>query len=83
MILPQRIREFIKDHLKILENNVVIEDDDNFFELGFVDSLFALQLINFIEEEFNIELGSEDLNISNFSSVNNIVRVIKNKKNIS
>lgn len=81
MTLTHRIREFIKDHLKILENDVIIKDDDNIFELGFVDSLFALQLINFIEEEFNIELENKDLNISNFSTVNSIVNVIKNKKN--
>jgi acyl carrier protein len=74
-----KIREFIKGHLVLLENDPVLNDDDDIFELGYVDSLFALQLVNFIESEFGLELMETDLDVVNFSSVNRIVSFIQTK----
>lgn len=46
-----------------------IADDDDIFELGVVDSLFAMQLVLFVEEEFSIVAEREDLDINNFCSI--------------
>jgi acyl carrier protein len=46
-----------------------IADDDDIFALGLVNSLFAMQLLAFIEGEFSIVAEREDLNIRNFSSI--------------
>jgi len=77
----QRIREFIEGSLVVLEDDVVVDDDDNIFELGFVDSLFALQLITFIEETFEVKIDNEDLDISNFRSVSAVAQFVDRKKN--
>lgn len=45
-------------------------DDDNLFETGIVNSLFAVQLTRFIERQFGLEIGVEDLDLANFKSVN-------------
>jgi len=79
MSRTQKIREFIESHLVISNNEKVLKDDDNIFELGFVDSLFALQLVSFIEKEFEIELENNDLDLKNFSSINSIVSFLENK----
>lgn len=81
MQLVQKIRDFIISHLNTFEEDVVLKNDDNIFELGFVDSLFALQLVSYIDMEFKIEVNNEDLDISNFNSVDSIVAFIKNKQN--
>jgi acyl carrier protein len=47
-----------------------LDDDDNLFESGLVNSLFAVQLMTFIEKTFAIEVGMEDLDIENFKSLN-------------
>lgn len=59
-----------------------VKEEDNFFEKGFVNSLFYMQLVMFIESEFNISIQPEDLDIKNFNSVNNIIEFIENKTNI-
>jgi methoxymalonate biosynthesis acyl carrier protein len=46
-----------------------IEDDDDIFDLGIVDSLFALQLVAFVESEFSIVAERHDLDIRNFCSI--------------
>ena len=45
-------------------------DDDNLFESGIVNSLFAVQLTTFVEARFGIEVGMDDLEIENFKSIN-------------
>jgi len=47
-----------------------LADDDNLFESGIVNSLFAVQLMTFIERTFAIEVGADDLDIENFKSLN-------------
>ena len=46
-----------------------LADDDNLFESGIVNSLFAVQLMTFIEKTFAIEFGVDDLDIENLKSV--------------
>lgn len=46
-----------------------IGDEDDIFTLGLVSSLFAMQLLAFIEDEFSIVAERTDLNIRNFSSI--------------
>lgn len=46
-----------------------IGDDDDIFDLGIVDSLFALQLLAFVEGEFSITAERDDLDIRNFCSI--------------
>ncbi len=46
-----------------------VSDEDDIFELGLVDSLFAMQLVIFVEKEFSIVAEREDLDIRNFCSI--------------
>ena len=39
------------------------------FELGIANSLFAIQLMTFIEKTFALQVETEDLDIDNFRSV--------------
>lgn len=75
-----RIREFVKTNLTLFDEGVSFGDDDNIFELGLVDSLFAVQLVLFIEGEFDIDILDSELNIDNFSSVSRIGEFVKMKK---
>ena len=77
-----KIREFIRENLITLEDEVSFKDDDNIFELGLVDSPFAIELVLFIEEEFEIEILDSDLDIENFVSVERIAEFVKRKKGI-
>ncbi|MCK4258420.1 MAG: acyl carrier protein [Halanaerobiales bacterium] len=77
--IKENIRDFIVENMVIYDDDVTFTDADNIFELGFVDSMFALKLVTFIETEFEIKVGNEDLNLANFSSVDNIVNFVNKK----
>ena len=80
MELKEKIRKFIESNLVVFEDEAEFEDSDNIFEMGFVNSLFAMKLVNYIENDLGIEVANEDLDIINFSSVERIVEFITNKK---
>jgi acyl carrier protein len=74
------IRQFVKSNLVVFDDDVAFADDDNIFELGLVDSPFAIELVLFIEEEFGIHILDSDLDIHNFSSVKRIAEFVKRKR---
>lgn len=58
---------------RFVERSINVPDlggDDDLFESGLVNSLFAVQLMTFIEKTFKIEVEADDLNIDNFRSMN-------------
>ncbi len=74
------IRNFIEDNMVSFDEDIDLNDSDNIFEKGFVTSVFAMCLLNFIEKEFSIEVLDEDIILSNFSSVDNIIRLVQRLK---
>lgn len=61
-----RVREFIAGRYPQAE----ISDDADIFSLGFINSLFAMELVMFIEKTFAITIPNDDLQIVNFRTVN-------------
>lgn len=59
-----------------------ISDHENYFESGFVKSLFGIQLISFIEGRFDTVISDDDLVASNFNSIEHVVAFICRKKDI-
>jgi acyl carrier protein len=59
--------------------NVNVADDEDIFASGLVNSLFAMQLVLFIEKEFSIKVENEDLDYDNFRTLNAIVGFIERK----
>jgi acyl carrier protein len=56
-----------------------LKDDDDVFALGFVNSLFAMQLVMFVESQFDVTIGDEDLELDNFKSINAIADLVFRK----
>ena len=74
-----KIREFVKKNLMVFDDDVTLSDDDSIFTLGYVDSPFAIQLVCFVEEEFKIKVGDDDLDIDNFTSISRIAEFVNSK----
>jgi len=79
MDLTKKIRDFINENLIVFDDDAEFTDSDNIFALGFVNSLFAMKLVSYVENNFNIKVANEDLRIDNFNSVNNIAAFINSK----
>jgi acyl carrier protein len=70
-----KIRMFLAKFFR----NRQLQDDDDIFSLGFVNSLLALQLVNFLQKEFAIVIDDEDLDLQNFNTINNMNALVERK----
>lgn len=75
----QEIRTKIKSFLSKFFRNYDLQPDEDIFALGFVNSLFAMQMVLFIEQEFQISIENEDLELDNFRTIDAIARLIEKK----
>lgn len=57
-----------------------VEPDDDYFALGLADSLFALELVTFVEERFAVTVEVEDLDLDSFRTAARIARFVRAKK---
>lgn len=73
------IKTSIRAFLARFFQNVNLEDDQDIFALGFVNSLFAMQMVLFVEKEFGFTVEDDDLNMDNFRSINAIAGLIERK----
>lgn len=74
-----KIRKFIAGNLIVFEDEAEFSDSDNIFQMGYVNSLFAMKLLNYVETQFGIKVENDEMDIKNFSSVDNIVQLIDRK----
>lgn len=70
----------IKNFLAQYFRNHKLKDDEDIFALGFVNSMFAMQLVLFIEKEFQVSIENEDLDLENFRTIDAIVSLLERKK---
>lgn len=70
-----KIREYIQENMSGFFDDEWA-DTDNIFEKGFVSSMFAMQLLNFVETEFSIEIQDEDIRLDNFKSIDSMINLL-------
>jgi acyl carrier protein len=76
----QQVREIVRHFILRSITVTRLDDDANLFESGIVNSLFAVQLMTFIEKTFAIDVAMDDLDIENFKSVNATTAFVLRKK---
>lgn len=81
--MEEDIRNKIRSYLGRSLKNKEFGNDDDLFKMGLLHSLFAIQLIVFIEKHFNIELDGEDVSFEKIRTVNDLVRLVSSKHCVS
>lgn len=72
-------KEKIKGFLARFMRNHDLKDDEDIFALGYINSLAALQLVQFMEKEFCITVKDEELDLENFSTLNRMDEFLERK----
>lgn len=72
--LRDRIATYINSKSKRGE---ISSYDQDIFSAGLVNSMFALQLIRFLETEFGVEVRNDQLILKNLKSVDALAELVK------
>ena len=75
----QERKDKIKGFLAQYFRSRALDDEEDIFALGFVNSLLAMQMVNFVEKEFGVTIDDEDLDFENFRTISNIDALIERK----
>ena len=51
--------------------------DTDLLSGGYVNSLFALEIVMFLEKEFKIRIKRKDINDDNFRTINNMTALVE------
>lgn len=72
-------KQKIKLFLSRFFRNHDLTSDEDIFALGFVNSLLAMQLVQFVEKEFGVTVEDDDLDLDNFRTIDAIDRLVGSK----
>ncbi|MBI3805578.1 MAG: acyl carrier protein [Nitrospirae bacterium] len=79
-LIDQALRHFIIENFLYGEKTAVLKDDDSLSEKGIVDSTGVLELISYVETEFEIAVNDEEIVPENFDSIANLTRYVQKKR---
>ena len=74
--IKMKIRAFLSRFFRKKE----IGDNDDFFAMGFVNSLFAMQLVMFLERDFSISVENNDLDFDAFRTIQSVAEFVVRKQ---
>ena len=81
MTIEQQIRDFIVEHFLYGDSDNALKDKESFLESGIIDSTGVLELVSFLEENFEIEVEDEELVPENLDSIDSVKAYILRKQN--
>lgn len=79
--LREEVGQVVIHYLAQHDSSPIVDHDEDLFDTGRVNSLFAIQLIGFLESHFGIKVTVEDLDLANFATINRIVTFVVGKQN--
>lgn len=76
----ENIKAIIRQFFAEKRKKEIPDNDTDLFENGFVDSLFAIEIVVFLEKEFKIRIKNKEITKDNFRNINNIANVVAKSK---
>jgi acyl carrier protein len=71
--MSAKIHDQIQEYVEELAKQDDLDPSENLFETGILTSVHVLDLIAFIEENFEVSISPDDLSIENFGSIDAMV----------
>lgn len=76
--VSNRIRDFIRDELLYGDANATLANDTQLLD-NIMDSLGLMQLVAFLEQEFQIEVDDEDITTDHFRTIADIGQLVNRR----
>jgi len=77
--LRSEIRQFVLDDLLMGDTASMLDDGESFLETGTIDSIGVLDIVMFLEHNFQLKVQDRELVPENLDSVNRLVQFVMRK----
>jgi acyl carrier protein len=82
MSIENRIREFLSQNLTFNGDGFNLSEHASFLQLGVIDSLGVVDLVDFASREFQIEVRPAEVVPANFDSVAALAAYVRRKSGV-
>ena len=73
------LRKLILEDYLFTDDETALNDDVSFLAEGILDSMGILEIIMFLEDEFQVTVGEDEMVPENLDSIENLLAYIKRK----
>jgi acyl carrier protein len=80
MKIESEIQRFIAENFLFSDGAFEYESDTSFLREGIIDSLGVMELVTFVETQYQVRVAPQEVTPENFDSVNNLARYIRSKQ---
>lgn len=80
MLVEEKVRNYILENFLFSDDISLIDYDDSFMEKGIIDSTGILEVVHFLEEEFELRIEDDEMIPDNLDSINKIKLFLATKK---
>jgi len=77
--IKELLRTYFKQSIIMMSSIDSIREDDSFLEKGILDSTGVLELVGFIEKQFQMRVEADEIIPDNLDSFNKLVSYIERK----
>lgn len=78
-LTQQRLRTFVTDNFLFGQQGGEVGEDDSLIENGIIDSTGVLQLISFLEREFDVRVEDDEVVPQNLDSLSRLAAFVERK----
>lgn len=78
--VTERLREFIVENFLYTRREAEVGVDESLIQEGLIDSMGVIELITFVEDEFGIKIGDDDVTEENLGTIAALTRYILTKR---
>ena len=69
----EKLKNYILENYLFTDDQSALNDSDSFMEQGIIDSTGIMEVVFFLEEEFDIQVQDEEMIPENLDSIDNLV----------
>jgi acyl carrier protein len=74
--IERRVEEFIRSNFSISPTDPGFGEEVDLYEGGYIDSVGVVELLEFLSNEFGVEIPDDDLLSDEFASIGGIARIV-------
>jgi acyl carrier protein len=78
--IEERIRSFVSGNLLYSDSGFPYADDTSFLQEGIIDSLGVMELVAFVQKEFEVKVDQKEVTRDHFDSVTRLAAFVRQKQ---
>ena len=78
--IAPRVRAYVLENFLYMRRDYEFSDTDSLMGHGIMDSMGVIELITFVQDEFHVEVGEDEITEENFGTIAAVTGFVQGKR---